>query len=128
MNLPDEQLLEDSRWQLDYAGDLVAPLFAAIQARPEPADPAQRPAYEQEQSLLRALQFYFQAATKRLDLLEQTFDEMDAEMNAANSRYRSMRLAHDFALHEAQVANARYYKETDIFTALYHRLKLTNRA
>lgn len=128
MNLPDEQLLEDSRWQLDYAGDVVAPLFAAIQTRPEPADPHLRAAYEQEQALLRAMQFYFQAVTNRIDLLEQTFDEMDAEMSAANGRYRSMRLTRDFAIHEAQVANARYYQESDIFTALYHRLSPANRA
>lgn len=128
MKLPDQQLLDDSEWQLAHAADLLAPLIASVQERPEPTDPAHRPAYEHDQALLRALRYYVTAVGSRIELLNQTFTEMDDEMHAANGRYREMRLARDFAVHEAQSANARYYKETDIFTALYNRLYPANRA
>ncbi|GAC1372620.1 MAG: hypothetical protein NVS3B25_07240 [Hymenobacter sp.] len=127
MNLPDEQRLDDAQWQLDHATGLVAPLLAHLQARPEPADPAGRVAYEQDQALLRALRYYFTSVGNRLELLDQVFAEMDAEMHAANGRYRSLRLAHDFALHEAREANRRYYAENDTFNFLLQRLAPSNR-
>lgn len=122
MNLPDPQRLEDAQWQLDHATQQLVPLLVIMQARPEPADPAERTAHEQDQLLLRTLNYFFTVNSANLELLNEVKDEMDAEMRAAQGRYREMKLALDFAIHEAKSANGRYYRETDIFTKLYNRL------
>lgn len=128
MNLPDPQRLEDAQWQLDHATQQLAPLLAILQARLEPPTAAGREAYEQDQLLLRTLRYYFTTNSARMELMQQVQEEMDAEMYAANGRYREMRLERDFAVHEAQTANGRYYQETDLFKTILHRLTPANRA
>lgn len=121
MNLPDQQALDDAHWQLDFATQQLAPHLAELQRRldlPAPTDPKQRERYEAARNLLNTLSYFFTANEGLLKLLSERDAAMNEEMGAANFRYRQMRLERDFATHEAQHANTRYYAENDLFSAL----------
>lgn len=124
MNLPSQTALEDAEAQLEYAAGLAAPLVELLQHRTDtpPTDPAHRPRYEQNCALLSALSGYFAAVSHLAATHGQQVREMRQEMGAAQFRYNQMGIERDYLKAELQQANARYYANLDLFTALEARL------
>ena len=60
MNLPSTAALDDAALQLEYAATQLGPLLEMLTMRCDvpPANPAQRPRWEQNTALLRALKSY----------------------------------------------------------------------
>lgn len=125
MNLPSLVALEDAAVQLEYAAAQLAPLLEMLELRCEqpPTDPVQRPRWEQNTALLRALKAYFPAVANMLALHGQQVGEMRIEMGAAQQRYASMGAQRDYCLAELRDANRRYYDALDTLTSLQSRFR-----
>ena len=124
MDLPSATALEDAALQLEYAAAQLGPLLEMLTIRCDapPDNPAQRPRWEQNTALLRALKAYCGAVTNAQGLHDQQVSEMRKEMGSAQFRYNQMGVERDYLRAELQEMNTRYYAALDTFHVFQNAL------
>lgn len=123
MTLPSPTALEDAAVQLEYAARCLSPLLEMLTLRCEapPTNPTNRPRWEQNNALLRALKSYSAAVANAQTQHDEQVQAMRAEMGAAQFRYTELGVERDYLLCELREANGRYYTALDTLTALESR-------
>jgi len=124
MNLPDNTLLEDARWQQAHAGEKLAGFVATLRQTlqtPPAATPAARARHERSSAFLSTLEHFLSVNANLLTLLDERQEETAEIMDEANFNFRQMRLDRDYYKLEASRLAQRYYQENDLAALLAKR-------